>query len=188
VEAALARAASAGRRFEVIVAESRPLLEGRDLAAALAAAGVPATVVVDAALPAEASPGDVVMVGADRIGWDGFVNKIGTRALVAAATAAKLPIYVLAPSTRFLPEPIDGMRDSERPGAEVWGSPPLGVRVANRTFEPISWAGVSGVVVEDQVLRPAEVVERALAVRLDPRLAARRLAARRPVGDGSMHG
>jgi len=182
VESALARAAGAGHRFEVVVAEGRPLLEGRDLAASLAAAGIPVTVVVDAALPAAVSAGDVVMVGADRVGWDGFINKVGTRAVVAAAAAARLPVYVLAPSTRFVPERVEGARESERPAAEVWEAPPPGVRVVNRTFEPVPFAGVSGIVVEDGVLRPAAAVERALAVRLDARLVARRLHALGPAG------
>jgi hypothetical protein len=51
------------------------------------------------------------------------------------------------------------------------------VSVLNRTFEPISFAGVTGVVVEDAILRPAEARERALRVSLDPRLVVRRLDA-----------
>jgi translation initiation factor 2B subunit (eIF-2B alpha/beta/delta family) len=180
VELALAGAARAGLRFEVVVAESRPALEGRDLAARLAAAGLRVTVMVDAALPGEVRSGDLVTVGADRLGWDGFVNKVGTRALVATAAAARLPIFVLTPSTRFVPERVLGAPEaSARPANEVWEAPPPGVKVVNRTFESVPLSPVTGIVVEDAVLRPVDAVARALAVELDPRLAAGRLTALR---------
>lgn len=178
VSAALTNAAASGLSFEVVVAESRPLLEGRTLAAGIASASaLPVTVVVDAALPGEVRAGDVVLVGADRVGWDGFVNKVGTLALVSAAAAAGVSVYVLTGSSRFVAERVEGVITVERSPAEVWESPPPGVSVLNRTFEPISFAGVTGVVVEDAILRPAEARERALRVSLDPRLVVRRLDA-----------
>ena len=51
VREALRLAQSAGVKPCALVGEGRPLLEGRALAAALATSGIPAWVVVDAALP-----------------------------------------------------------------------------------------------------------------------------------------
>ena len=184
LEAAARRAAEgAPAAPPVLLAESRPLLEGRDLAPVLAHAGLQPTVVVDAALRSLLRPGDLVLVGADRIGWDGWVNKIGTRALVEGAAVTGVPVLVLAPTTRWLPEGVEGEPEGERPGLQVWENPPAGVGIANPTFEALSFAGVERVVCEEGALTPADVVGRAVALELDPRLAAVRLrAARRRPG------
>lgn len=178
LEAAAERAAAeSGHVPPVLLAESRPLLEGRDLAGALAQAGLEPTLVVDAALRSLLRPGDLVLVGADRIGWDGWVNKIGTRALVEGAAVTGVPVLVLAPSTRLLPEGVEGEPEGERPGQQVWEHPPPGVEILNPAFESMGFGGVERVVCEDGALAPADVVGRAVSLELDPRLVAVRLRA-----------
>jgi translation initiation factor 2B subunit (eIF-2B alpha/beta/delta family) len=175
VAAARRAAEGGGHAPPVLVAESRPLLEGRDLAAGLALAGLHPTVVVDAAIRSLLRPGDLVLAGADRIGWDGWVNKIGTRGLVEGAAVLGVPVLVLAPTTRLLPEGVEGDPEGQRSGREVWESAPAGVSLANPTFESLTFAGVERVVCEAGALAPADVVGRAVAIELDPRIAALRL-------------
>src|SRR5690606_41726653 len=55
----------AGRRFSVICAESRPVFEGRQTAAALASYGIPVRLVVDAAAMHAVAEAQMVLVGAD---------------------------------------------------------------------------------------------------------------------------
>jgi len=92
-----------GRRVEVIVDETRPLLQGSRLTAwELARAGVPARVIVDGAAASFMRAGrvDLVLVGADRIAANGdAANKIGTYALAVLARHHGLPFYVAAPSS-----------------------------------------------------------------------------------------
>jgi translation initiation factor 2B subunit (eIF-2B alpha/beta/delta family) len=159
----------------VLCAESRPLLEGRDMARELAAAGLRVTLVIDAALRSLIRPGDLVLLGADRIGWDGWVNKIGTRSLIEGAAVAGVPVVVLAPTTRFIPEGVEGEPEGERGSDEVWKGAPAGIRVANPTFEPLTFLGVQRVICEEGALTPADAVVRALAVEFDPRIIAARL-------------
>ncbi len=96
-------AAESGRRPEVIVGETRPLLQGSRLTAwELARAGIPVTVIADGAVASMMRRGriDLVLVGADRIAANGDVaNKIGTYALAVLARHHGLPLYVAAPSS-----------------------------------------------------------------------------------------
>lgn len=91
----------AGRSLHVWVAESRPLLTGSRVTAwELAQAGVPHTVVIDAAAGHLIASGDVdaVIVGADRIAANGdAVASIGTYLLAAMASRHGVPFLVCAP-------------------------------------------------------------------------------------------
>jgi methylthioribose-1-phosphate isomerase len=94
-----------GRVAEVLVDETRPLLQGARLTAwELAEAGIPHRLTIDsaAAWAMATDQVDCVLVGADRITADGSVaNKIGTYALAVAAHRHGIPFIVVAPeSTR----------------------------------------------------------------------------------------
>jgi len=97
--------ATRGRIENVLVDETRPLLQGARLTAwELEQAGIPHRLAVDAAAAWAMARGEVdcVLVGADRIAANGDVaNKIGTYALAVAARRHRLPFIVVAPeSTR----------------------------------------------------------------------------------------
>jgi methylthioribose-1-phosphate isomerase len=96
-----------GKVAEVLVDETRPLLQGARLTAwELAEAGIAHRLTIDSAAAWAMATGqvDCVMVGADRIAADGSVaNKIGTYALAVAAHRHGIPFIVVAPeSTRDL--------------------------------------------------------------------------------------
>jgi methylthioribose-1-phosphate isomerase len=93
----------AGRQVHVFVDETRPVLQGARLTAwELTHAGIPCTVIADAAAGALLRQGrvDVVLVGADRIAANGdFANKIGTYGLAVLALHHGVPFYCAAPSS-----------------------------------------------------------------------------------------
>jgi len=96
-----------GKVAEVLVDETRPLLQGARLTTwELAEAGIPHRLTIDsaAAWAMATEQVDCVMVGADRITADGSVaNKIGTYSLAIAAGRHGIPFIVVAPeSTRDL--------------------------------------------------------------------------------------
>ncbi|MGZ4281802.1 MAG: S-methyl-5-thioribose-1-phosphate isomerase, partial [Gaiellaceae bacterium] len=112
---ALQEAWSRGLVRQVFVDETRPLLQGARLTAwELAAAGIPHTVVADAAAGSLLAAGEVdcVLVGADRIAANGdTANKIGTYPLAVVADRHGVPFYVVAPTSTI---------DLETPtGAEI---------------------------------------------------------------------
>jgi methylthioribose-1-phosphate isomerase len=96
-----------GKVADVLVDETRPLLQGARLTAwELAEAGIPHRLTIDAAAAwaMATEQVDCVIVGADRVTADGSVaNKIGTYALAVAASRHGIPFIVVAPeSTRDL--------------------------------------------------------------------------------------
>ena len=98
-------AAEMGRRIEVYVSETRPLLQGSRLTAwELSRAGIPVTVLTDGMAASLMRDGrvDCCIVGADRIAVNGDVaNKIGTYSVAVAAHHHDIPMYVAAPTSTF---------------------------------------------------------------------------------------
>jgi methylthioribose-1-phosphate isomerase len=94
-----------GKKFEVMVSETRPLLQGARLTMwELQQRGIPAILITDnmAAYAMQLNKIDLVLVGADRIAANGDVaNKIGTYNLAVISNFHKVPLYVAAPLSSF---------------------------------------------------------------------------------------
>jgi translation initiation factor 2B subunit (eIF-2B alpha/beta/delta family) len=153
---ALREVRGAGLAPNALVAEGRPLLEGRALAAALAAVGIPAWLTVDAALPMLVAQAAMVWIGADTVTERGVINKVGSFALALAAREHGVPVYALALRRKFLPAAAAALRIEEMPPEEVWDEPADGVRPRNVYFEVVPLALLRGIVVEDAVLTAGE--------------------------------
>jgi len=166
-----ALAAARPRLAAVLVAESRPQLEGRVTAQKLAEAGVPVQYTTDAGLLGLMHSAQFLIVGADAVLSHAFVNKIGTRTAYLAAREAGVPVWVLSDATKFLPEELAApfWRPSEGPLAQVWPRPPRGITVRSPLFEHTELASVR-VFTEHGVLDPPEVRSAVEAVRISPRL------------------
>lgn len=155
----LLAAQQAGREPRALVGEGRPNLEGRAMAAELAAAGIPVWLVTDAALPLLLSQARMVWLGADAVTDAGVLNKIGSFAVALAAREHSVPVYALAPRRKFLSARNRALKIVEMPPAEVWDAPPAGVEPRNVYFETVPLPLLRGVVVEDGVLPPGEAAE-----------------------------
>ena len=157
VREALLEAQRSGRRPRALVGEARPGLEGRELAAALAAAGIPVWLTVDAALPLLVSQARMVWIGADAITDRGVINKVGSYALALAAREHSVPVYAIAERRKFLPAVTRALQIVEMPSQEVWETPAPGVQPRNVYFELVPLELFRGVVVENGVLSATEV-------------------------------
>ena len=82
-----------GLPFPLLVTASEPGGEGRRMAREL---GV--TCVEDADAPSRVADVAAVVVGADAVGSEAFVNKVGTRALAQAARESSTPFFVVTES------------------------------------------------------------------------------------------
>ncbi len=103
VEETLLALAHSGAVTSVVVAESRPRLEGATLARRLAALGGPRVAVTyDAALPGLCMPKSLVILGADAVLPDAFVNKSGSLALCMAAREAGARALVVTTTHKVL--------------------------------------------------------------------------------------
>ncbi|MFB9467109.1 S-methyl-5-thioribose-1-phosphate isomerase [Streptomyces cinereospinus] len=151
---------------EVLVDETRPLLQGSRLTAwELGEAGVPYRICVDSAAAAAMARGlvDCVLVGADRIAANGDVaNKIGTYGLAVAAAHHGIPFLVVAPEStwdRTLPEG-SAILIEERDPAEVThcagtALAPVGAAVYNPAFDVTPASLITATVSEERtVSRP----------------------------------
>jgi methylthioribose-1-phosphate isomerase len=152
-------AAELGRRIEVFVSETRPLLQGSRLTAwELTRAGIPVTVLTDgmAAGLMRAGGIDCCIVGADRIAANGDVaNKIGTYAVAVAAHHHDIPMYVAAPTSTFDPHTPTGddivieQRNRDEVARSALGvTVPAAARVYNPAFD-VTPAGLVTAIVSD---------------------------------------
>ncbi|MEA5365489.1 S-methyl-5-thioribose-1-phosphate isomerase [Amycolatopsis sp., V23-08] len=151
---------------EVLVGETRPLLQGARLTAwELAQAGVPYRVQPDGAAAAAMARGmvDCVLVGADRIAANGDVaNKIGTYGLAIAAAHHGVPFVVVAPSSTVDRSLADGtgVTIEERDARELTeyagiGITPPGADVFNPAFDVTPAALITAVVTEHGRYEPS---------------------------------
>jgi methylthioribose-1-phosphate isomerase len=152
-------AADAGRRVEVFVGETRPLMQGARLTAwELSRAGIPVTVVPDGAVASLMRAGrvDLCIVGADRIAANGdAANKIGTYAVAVAAHHHGIPFYVAAPTSTIDPAmptgagiPIEERARTELPNAAG------DAKVFNPAFDVTPAELIAGIVTDQGVFRP----------------------------------
>ncbi len=155
-----------GKKFEVMVDETRPLLQGARLTMwELQQLGIPATLITDsmAAYAMQLNKIDLVFVGADRIAANGDVaNKIGTYNLAVISQFHRIPFYVAAPLSSFDIHLSDGRqipieeRDKEEithimqkvtitiPDAECW----------NPAFDITPARLISGIITECGIIYP----------------------------------
>jgi translation initiation factor eIF-2B subunit delta len=173
VRAALRHAQRAGRRFKVICAEGRPACEGRALAAELAAGGLNVTLMIDALAVARAGEVQLVLVGADYLGAQGLVNKVGTYGIALAAGARGVPIYALCGSEKFLPPGYVPPAQARWPAEQVWDEAPANLTIENLYFDNTPLHALAGIVTE-QGVQPNEGIEAWLAAtKLHPALRGR---------------
>jgi translation initiation factor 2B subunit (eIF-2B alpha/beta/delta family) len=172
VREALIAAKRAGREPRALVGEGRPRLEGRALAASLAAEAIPVWLVADAALPLLLSQAAHLWIGADAVTESGAINKIGSFAAALAAREHSVPCHALAGRRKFLPASTPALRIMEMPPAEIWEAPAPGVQPRNVYFEIVPMGLLRGVVVEGEVLGPTEAATLARERALPEELAA----------------
>ncbi|MFI6345781.1 S-methyl-5-thioribose-1-phosphate isomerase [Streptomyces sp. NPDC050560] len=156
--------AARGRIEEVLVDETRPLLQGARLTAwELGQADVPYRLCVDSAAASSMSRGlvDCVLVGADRIAANGdTANKIGTYGLAVAAARHRVPFLVVAPESTWDRELSDGsgiVVEDRSPdevtafaGARV---APAGAPALNPAFDVTPAELITALVSEDTTVR-----------------------------------
>jgi translation initiation factor 2B subunit (eIF-2B alpha/beta/delta family) len=169
VLAALIEATRAGKHFEVVATESRPMLEGRTLARELSSKGIHVTLIADAAASLVIERSDLIMVGADRITPEHLVNKIGTRMIALAGRERGLPIYATCDTSKFIAaDYLANVIRGQRRAGELWPDAPAEVAVSNSYFEPTPLAYFTAVITERGSLSNAETSARAREAHIDP--------------------
>jgi methylthioribose-1-phosphate isomerase len=154
-----------GKRIDVLVDETRPLLQGARLTAwELQRDGIPFRIIADSAAASLIAAANVqaVIVGADRIAANGdTANKIGTYGLALAAHAHGVPFYVAAPVSTIDSGTPDGaaIAIEERAEDEVLTLAgvliaPEGASARNPAFDVTPARYITAIITERGVLRP----------------------------------
>jgi methylthioribose-1-phosphate isomerase len=163
-----------GKVADVLVDETRPLLQGARLTAwELAEAGIPHRLTIDSAAAWAMATGqvDCVIVGADRITADGSVaNKIGTYALAVAAHRHGIPFIVVAPESTRDAATATGREIvvEQRAAAEIThiggvATAPERTDVFNPAFDVTPPELVTAIVSEIRVVEPETAVGQQIA-------------------------
>jgi methylthioribose-1-phosphate isomerase len=192
----LSSAHHAKRPLAVVVAETRPSLIGTRVTGwELAQAGVPGTVVTDAAVGHLMARGeiDLVLVGADRVAANGDIAAIaGTYQMAVMAHRHDVPMFVCVPTTAIDPAVADGamLPLEDRPAGEVLAAAgtvigPDGVGATNPGVDVTPAELITALITEEGRLDPpfGESLSRAVKAAATARAAAPRfsaLAAARP--------
>ncbi len=159
-----------GKKIEVIADETRPRLQGARLTAyELKYDKIPVKVISDTSSGLLMRLGKInkVIVGTDRVTSDAVFNKIGTYLVALAAKDNNIPFYVAAPtSTLSLHETVDDVIIEQRDSTEVstvLGKVqivPNGVDCLNYAFDITPFRLVTGILTEDGVYTPEELLKK----------------------------
>ncbi|MBC7320808.1 S-methyl-5-thioribose-1-phosphate isomerase [bacterium] len=159
-----------GKVVEVLVDETRPLLQGARLTAwELQEAGIPYRIITDnsAGFMMELGKVSAIVVGADRIASNGDVaNKIGTCSLAILANRFNIPFIVAAPTSSFdwsiksgKDIPIEERREEEVLNFGEVRVAPLGAKAVNFAFDVTPGELITAIVCEVGILKPPFLTE-----------------------------
>jgi methylthioribose-1-phosphate isomerase len=154
-----------GKKVEVWVNETRPLLQGARLTAwELRKEKIPATLVTDNMTGYLMQTGrvDAVVVGCDRVAANGDVaNKIGTYGVAVLAKRHGIPFYVAGPTSSIDAQCPSGREIpiEERASEEVshvFGRAlaPKGMKTINPAFDVTAQELISAIITEKGVIHP----------------------------------
>ena len=148
------------KKVKIIQTESRPILEGRIQAVNIRKLGFEVKLVSDTGYARHLDRINMILLGADAIFRDYFVNKSGTYNICLAGKNAGIPVYILADSRKFWfslpPEHRERQYiENKKPGAELWKDPYPGIDIENYYFEKIHVNWADGFITEKEILEPS---------------------------------
>lgn len=139
------------KSMTVTVLESRPMREGVMLAKVLSRADIQIDLYADAAMERALENADLVMVGTDWYWEGGFVNKIGTHAILRIAREKGIPFVILTDSGKAMTHgPDDWSRDTHA-ASVIFAEDEGNINVLNPYFEAMDFKGVSHFIVDGEL-------------------------------------
>lgn len=122
------------KHLSVIVAESRPKLEGRILAKKLAAQNISVMIVTEAMMAQYIPACDCALIGADAVLRNkDVVNKVGSLQLAIISKYYNKPLYVVAEKSKFSYN--GGFKQHDENVVEIWKNLPNKIKTQNLYFE-----------------------------------------------------
>ena len=148
-------AARRGKRFRVLVTESRPNNDGLVTATELSKEGVDVSVSVDACIAELIRQADLMMVGAEAIMPDGSaVCKVGTYPSALVAKSCGVPVYVTVDTLKFNVTALSGLSLRVDPICRSDLSADDSVNVVGHLFDRTPPELLRGIITERGILSP----------------------------------
>jgi len=151
-----------GKRFRVLVTESRPANEGMWTVDEMVKAGIDVGVSVDACIGELVPQSDVVFVGADAVSSHGTVLcKVGSYPTALIAKAHGVPYYVAADTLKFDPTTLIGLPWKVEPihrDEVLTKAYPDQVSVVGKVFDETPPELITAVISEVGLLHPSACV------------------------------
>lgn len=151
-----------GKRFEVFVAETRPLYQGRITAKELSSFGIPTTLHTDGAVRFLITRVNQAIMGVDAVTSDGhIINKDGTSIVALCAHEARKGCAFACELLKFDPITLSGELEpiEERNSREVWEKPPKRLRILNPAFDVTPPEYVDYLITEHGVINSTNAFE-----------------------------
>lgn len=151
---------------EIIQTISYPAKEGIIQANNLVKNDLKIHLIPDAAIFRFVKLSDVVLLSADCIFEEFFINKIGTYSLVVAANYFNKPVFVLSDSRKIIPHKIltntlikSFLNEKPKPEEELYVSDNKNIRIHNYYFEKTPSNLVSKFVTENGICQPKNLYD-----------------------------
>jgi len=146
------------RRFEVFTLLSQPPGEGAGFAEALSGLGIKTTILADSQIGVFMPAMNLVLIGADRLYKNGFINKSGTLPLCLTAKHYNIPVYLAVETTKILLESERAIKLNSQDASEVYASGNKNLRAQNIYFEKTPLELVHKIICEDGVFETFEFI------------------------------
>ncbi len=168
VDEVLLRAADEGKKFRVVVTETRPLYQGRITSKVLAEHGIKVFNIVDSAMRWATSSIKVhsIITGANALSGDGTVlNKTGAKLMALVAKENHIPYYVATNLFKYNPSTVYGeghkieMRDPTELTRDWDEVPKKNFRAINPSFESIERVYINGLITELGIFPSSDIHE-----------------------------
>lgn len=158
------KAHEAGTKFRLFVAETRPRFQGRITAKELLGLGLDdVTMIVDTValslLEGQREKIDAVFIGADLLSNKGFVNKIGSLSVAAAANRNTIPVYALSTLLKFDPLPFDLTMIETRSSKEIWKEAPEKLKFFSPAFDFVPYFPNVRISCEEGIIKGENIKE-----------------------------
>lgn len=147
------------KRYQVFNLKSHPPDEGIHLAEFLTDKKIKTTLIADSEMGVFMPEMNLVIVGADRVYEDGFVNKAGTLPLLLTAKHFNVPVYLATETWKILLERDKAVKFIERDISEIYDNDQQNVQVQNYYFERIPLDLVTKVICEEGVFESNEFAD-----------------------------
>lgn len=156
------KAHEAGTKFRLFVSETRPRFQGRITAKELLDKGLDdVTMVVDTValslLERQEEKIDAVFIGADLLSDKGFVNKIGSLSVAAAANHHNIPVYSLSTLLKFDPRVFDPSMIETRSAQEIWQDAPEKLQFFSPAFDFVPYYPNVHIICEEGIIKGVDI-------------------------------